>query len=155
MVPEIMDIYTSLSHLVQCPKPQKYWCIYIYICTRTRLLKMWPPHQYSNTNRLKSIPASRCSKAQKVCASNSCSHYVSPSRAPFPLAEMGGTLQLCAAQDEGNWEEQMTAQAPKLLCSINSFTPHDEGLREFSFHTTSGWKGLLKRNKNHNVLSVL
>lgn len=77
-----MDIYTSLSHLVQCPKPQKYPCVYIYICTRTRFLKMWPPHQYSNTNRLKSIPASRCSKAQKVCASNSCSHYVSPPVSP-------------------------------------------------------------------------
>lgn len=37
VVPEIMDIYTPLSHLVQRPKPQNYRCIcvcvymYVYI----------------------------------------------------------------------------------------------------------------------------
>lgn len=42
----------------------------------------------------------------------------------------------------------MTAQAPKLLSSINSSMPHDEGLREFPLHTAPGWKGLLNKKKN-------
>lgn len=59
VVPEIMDIYTPLSHLVPCPKPQKYRCVYICVCVcvyiynvciYTWFLKIGPPHQYSNTN---------------------------------------------------------------------------------------------------------
>ena len=76
--------YNVLSHR----KTEVFISIYIH----ARFLKMWPPHQYSNTNRLKSIPASRCSKAQRVCALNACSPYVPLCRSPLCQRRRGDSL---------------------------------------------------------------